>query len=95
MAGHVASTRTYYTIFLILMALTALTVGAALLDLGRLNVVVALTIAVVKATLVLLFFMHLRDSPKLTMLAVSVAVVWLAILILLTMGDELTRTMLR
>lgn len=95
MAEHVVSTKTYYTIFLTLMVLTALTVCAALIDLGRFNIVVALVIAVVKATLVLLFFMHLRDSPKLTMLAVSVAFVWLGILILLTMSDELTRTLMR
>lgn len=91
MSEHVVSTRTYYAIFLTLMVLTAVTVWVATFDLGRLNVVAALAIAVVKATLVLLYFMHLRYSPRLTWFIVSVAFVWLAILIGLTMSDELTR----
>ena len=95
MSEHVVSTRTYYAIFLALMVLTAATVGVATLDLGRLNVVAALAIAVIKATLVLLYFMHLRYSPRLTWLVVSVAFVWLGILIGLTMSDELTRVWLQ
>jgi len=94
MSEHVVSTRTYYAIFITLMVLTAVTVGVATLDLGRFNVVAALAIAVVKATLVLLYFMHLRYSPRLTWLIVSVAFVWLLILIGLTMSDELTRAWL-
>ena len=94
MAAHVVPTRIYYVIFAALMLFTALTVAAATVDLGRMNVVVALTIAVLKATLVLLYFMHLRYSPKLTGLVVVAAFVWLAILIGLTMSDELTRTWL-
>jgi cytochrome c oxidase subunit IV len=95
MSEHVVSTRTYYTIFATLMVLTALTVWVATFDLGRLNVVAALTIAVVKATLVLLYFMHLRYSPRLTWLIVSVAFIWLAILIGLTLSDQLTRAWLQ
>lgn len=95
MSEHVVSTRTYYAIFLTLLVLTALTVWVATLDLGRLNVVAALAIAVIKATLVLLYFMHLRYSPRLTWLIVSVGFVWLAILIGLIMSDELTRAWLR
>jgi cytochrome c oxidase subunit 4 len=94
MSEHVVNVRTYYVIFLTLMVLTALTVFVATIDLGRLNVVAALAIAVVKATLVLLYFMHLRYSPRLTRLIVSVAFVWLVILIGLTMSDELTRAWL-
>jgi len=95
MSEHVVSTRTYYAIFATLMVLTAVTVGAATFDLGRLNVIVALAIAVTKATLVLLYFMHLRYSPRLTWLLVCVALVWLGILIGLTMSDELTRVWLQ
>ena len=95
MSEHVVSRRTYYAIFITLMVLTAVTVWVATLDLGRLNIVAALAIAVIKATLVLLYFMHLRHSPRLTWLIVSVAFVWLLILIGLTMSDELTRTWLR
>jgi cytochrome c oxidase subunit IV len=94
MSEHVVSTRVYYRIFITLMVLTAVTVWVATLDLGRLNIVAALAIAVIKATLVLLYFMHLRYSPRLTWLIVSVAFVWLLILISLTMSDELTRAWL-
>jgi cytochrome c oxidase subunit 4 len=95
MSEHVVSVRAYFGIFFVLMALTAVTVGAAMLDLGRLNIVVAMTIAVIKATLVLLYFMHLRYSPRLTWLVVGVAFAWLGILIGLTMVDPLTRMWLR
>jgi cytochrome c oxidase subunit 4 len=94
MSEHVVSTRTYYAIFITLMVLTTVTVWVATLDLGRLNIVAALAIAVIKATLVLLYFMHLRYSPRLTWLIVSVAFVWLLVLIGLTMSDELTRAWL-
>ena len=94
MSEHIVSTRVYYAIFTTLMVLTAVTVGIATLDLGRLNVIAALLIAVIKATLVLLYFMHLRYSPRLTWLIVCVAFVWLVILISLTMSDELTRAWL-
>jgi len=95
MSEHVISIRVYFGIFFVLMALTAVTVGAAMIDLGRLNIVVAMTIAVIKATLVLLYFMHLRYSPRLTWLVVGVAFAWLGILIGLTMVDPLTRMWLR
>jgi cytochrome c oxidase subunit 4 len=71
---------------------TYLTVQIAFLDLGRLNAVVALTIAVFKAVLVVLFFMHVRYSPRLTWLVVIGAVFWLMILLALTSGDYLTRS---
>jgi len=91
MSEHIVSTRAYVAIFLALLILTGLTVAAATVDLGRLNVIVALTIAVTKAVLVLLYFMHLRYSPHLTWLVTGTAFVWLAILIGLTMADPLTR----
>lgn len=91
MAGHIASTRSYYAIFATLLVLTALTVGAATLDLGRFNAVIALSIATCKATLVALFFMHLRYSVRLTWLVAVVALLWLSLLIGLTMSDQLTR----
>ena len=91
MSEHIVSPRTYVAIFLALLILTGLTVAAATVDLGRLNVIVALSIAVTKAVLVLLYFMHLRYSPQLTWLVTGVAFVWLAILIGLTMADPLTR----
>jgi cytochrome c oxidase subunit IV len=90
-SNHVVPTRIYYLIFGILMVCTALTVGIAFVDLGPLNVVAALVIAVFKATLVVLFFMHVKYSTRLTWAVVAGSVFWLAILIVLTMSDYLTR----
>lgn len=91
MSGHIVSTRVYFTIFASLMALTAVTVAVAFVDLGDLNIVVALTIAISKATLVILYFMHLRHSERLTWVMVAAGVTWLGILIGLTLSDFLTR----
>jgi cytochrome c oxidase subunit IV len=91
MSEHVVPTKIYYTIFGILMLCTYLTVQIAFFDLGPLNVVVALAIAVFKATLVVLFFMHVKYSTKLTWAVVLGSVFWLGILLALTMSDYLTR----
>jgi cytochrome c oxidase subunit 4 len=91
MSEHIVPTRVYYTIFGILMLCTYLTVQIAFFDLGALNVVAALTIAIFKATLVVLFFMHVRYSTRLTWLVVAGSIFWLGILLALTMGDYLTR----
>jgi len=88
---HVTSKGIYYAIFATLIVLTLVTIGVARIDLGPLNTIVALTIAVTKAVLVVLFFMHLRYSTRLTKLVVVAGFVWLAILIGLTMSDVLTR----
>ncbi len=88
---HILPTRVYYTIFGILMLCTFITVQVAFFDLGSLNVVAALTIAVFKAVLVVLFFMHVRYSSRLTWLVVIGAVFWLVILLTLTAGDYVTR----
>jgi len=71
--------------------LTAVTVGVARMDLGALNTIVALGIAVTKAALVILFFMHVRWQSRLIWLVVAAGVFWLAILIVLTMADVATR----
>ena len=91
MADHILPKRIYYTIFVILMLCTYLTVQIAFFDLGRLNTVAALVIAVFKATLVVLFFMHVKYSTRLTWAVVLGAVFWLGILLTLTMGDYVTR----
>jgi cytochrome c oxidase subunit 4 len=88
---HVVPRRVYYTIFGVLMLCTYLTVQIAFLDLGPLNIVAALGIAVLKATLVVLFFMHARYSPKLTRAVVLGGIFWLGIMLALTMSDYLTR----
>jgi cytochrome c oxidase subunit 4 len=87
----IVPTRTYFTIFAALMAFTAITVAVAFVDLGLLNPVVALSIAVVKATLVVLFFMHLKYSSRLTRVTAGASIFWLAILLLLTLSDYATR----
>jgi cytochrome c oxidase subunit IV len=91
MSSHTVPTRVYYLIFAILMICTALTVAIAFVDLGPFNVVAALIIAVFKATLVVLFFMHVKYSTRLTWVVVAGSVFWLGILLALTMGDYLTR----
>lgn len=90
-SDHVVSVKLYLAIFATLMMLTALTVCVAFLDLGALNLVVALGVAVTKATLVVLFFMHVKYSPKLTWLVVASGFFFLAILIALTMADMVSR----
>ena len=92
MSEYIVPKRVYYLIFAALMAGTAITVGVAFVDLGAFNPVVALTIAVIKATLVVLFFMHVRYSTKLTWAVVLASVFWLGILLALTFSDYLTRS---
>ena len=90
-ADHVVPIRVYVVIFLALMVLTGLTVLASELDLGRFNMIVALTIAVTKALLVILFFMHVWYSPRLIMVVLATAFFWLAVLIVITMSDVVSR----
>ena len=90
-SDHVVSIRLYVAIFLALMMLTALTVAAAFVDLGALNTFVALGIAVTKATLVILFFMHVKYSSRLTWLVVASGFVFLAIMLAFTMADIVSR----
>ena len=91
MSEHVVPTRIYYTIFGILMLCTYLTVQIAFFDLGIFNTIAALTIAVLKAALVVLFFMHVKYSTRLTWLVVTASLFWLAILLALTLSDYTTR----
>ena len=91
MASHVVSLKIYVSIFAALLVMTALTIQVAFLDLGPLNIYVAMTIAVIKAMLVVLFFMHLRYSSSLTKLFVAAGILWFGILIALTVSDYFTR----
>lgn len=85
------SVRGYVTVFVILLILTGLTTAVAHLDLGRFNVIVALSIAVGKALLVALFFMHLVHTRHRTQLVAGAGILWLLILIVLSLSDVLTR----
>jgi cytochrome c oxidase subunit IV len=88
---HVVSPKIYVVILLALLLGTYLTVSAALRDFGPWNIVIALTIATTKATLVVLYFMHARYSSKRTQLVIISGVFWLAILLFLTLSDYFTR----
>lgn len=91
MSGHISPKSVYYTIFGALMVLTALTVAAAFVNLGNMNFVVALGIATFKATLVILYFMHVKYSSHLTKLVVASSLFFLAILMFETLADYATR----
>lgn len=96
MTQHIVPTKLYVRVFAALLALTALTVTASFFDLGggRLhyaNAIVALSIAVCKATLVVLYFMHVRYGSRMTWVFVGAGVFWLLILIGLTLSDVFTR----
>ena len=91
MSEHIVPPKVYIGIFASLMVLTAATVAAAFVSLGEYNIVIALAIATVKASLVVLFFMHANYSPKRTQLVIVCAVFWLAIMLALTMSDYSTR----
>jgi cytochrome c oxidase subunit IV len=90
-AGHVAPKILYYAIFMALLVGTGLTVGVAFLDLGFFNNVVMLAIACTKALLVILFFMHVRWSSRLTWVVAGAGFFWLLILFSITMTDYLSR----
>ena len=83
--------KLYILIFLALAVGTVVTYFVAFIDLGFWNPIIALTIACTKATLVILFFMHVRYSSKLTMITVCAGFFWLLILISLSLSDYLTR----
>lgn len=91
MREHIVAPRTYYAIFVALVVLTVVTWSIAKLDLGKMNAVVALTIAVIKGTLVVLYFMHVRYSSRLTWVFVAAGFFWLAIMVALTLSDFMTR----
>jgi cytochrome c oxidase subunit IV len=95
MSEHIVYPRVYVTIFFVLLVGTGLTVIAAYQDFpGPLNAVVALTIAVVKATFVVLYFMHVRYSSRLVWLIVGAGLFWLVIMFALTFSDYSTRSWL-
>jgi cytochrome c oxidase subunit IV len=92
MAEHVSSLKLYIGIWIALLIGTLLTVLVAEVPLGPFNAVVALSIATIKATLVVLFFMHVKYThERLTRVVIISAMFWLAILLALSMADYATR----
>jgi cytochrome c oxidase subunit 4 len=94
MSAAVDSLSTYRAVFVALIALTAVTVSVAFLNLGMLNNILALGIATVKATLVLLYFMHVRGSSSLTKIAIAGGIAFFFILVAFTLSDTITRSLL-
>lgn len=88
MSEHTLSSKTYYGIWILLLILTGLTAWVATVDLGPLNTIVAIAIATVKATVVVLFFMHVKyASDKMTKVVIVSAIFWMLLLLLLSLTD--------
>ena len=95
MSEHIVSRKIYYMIFAALLVLTAVTVGVAFVNFGPLNNIIAMGIAVLKATLVVLYFMHVKYSSRLVKIVVVAGFFWLAIMVLFTGSDYVTRGMVK
>ena len=96
MSEHIVPVRIYVSIFLVLLVGTALTVWAAFQDFPwQLNTIVAMTIAITKATFVVLYFMHVRYSSRLIWVILAAALFWMAILFAFTFSDYWTRDWIR
>ena len=92
MSEHIVPVKVYLMIFFVLLVGTALTVAAAFIDFPwRLNTIVALTIATIKATFVVLYFMHVRYSARLVWVILVAALFWMGILFAFTFSDYFTR----
>ncbi len=89
--AHIPRVRTLVLVWLVLLCLTGTTTGVSYVDLGWMNIVVALLIAVFKASMVAWIFMGVRYTTSLTKLFVAAGLVWLAIMVLLTSSDYSTR----
>ena len=88
---HEAPLTVYFVVFGVLMVLTILTVFVSRIDLGAMNTVVAMAVAVVKAAVVILWFMHVIHSPRMTWIVVISSFLWLAVMFALFFSDYLTR----
>jgi cytochrome c oxidase subunit 4 len=89
---HIVPKRVYFTVFFALIVLTWVTTYISTVNLGKWNIFVALAIAVFKASIVALFFMHVFYSTRLTKMIVMCSVFWLILLLFITMTDIWTRT---
>jgi len=88
---HVVPKRVYFLVFITLIIMTWVTAFVSTVDLGRWNIFVALAIAIFKASIVVLFFMHVWYSTRLTKMIVMGSIFWLVLLLFLTMVDFWTR----
>jgi cytochrome c oxidase subunit 4 len=92
MSAAQASLKTYFTVYALLIVGLAATVAIAFVHLGFWNLPAALAIAFFKATLVVLIFMHVKYSPRLTWIVVSAGLIWFAIMLALTIADYVSRS---
>jgi cytochrome c oxidase subunit IV len=92
MSAHIVPVKNYLAVFAVLMVLTVATYLVAKVDLGGFNLVVALTIAIVKATCVILIFMHVKYSTTLTKAVVASGFFFFLVMIFFTMNDLMTRS---
>jgi cytochrome c oxidase subunit 4 len=90
-AHHIVPKRVYFAVFITLIVMTWVTAFVSTVDLGRWNIFVALAIAIFKASLVVLFFMHVWYSTRLTKMIVMSSIFWLVLLLFITMVDIWTR----
>ena len=91
MKQHIASIQTNVVVFIVLMVLLFITVGAAYMPLGRFHFATAMAVATAKGVLIVLYFMHVKYSHRLTAIICSASFLWLGIMIALTLTDYLTR----
>jgi cytochrome c oxidase subunit 4 len=91
---HIVPKRVYFAVFTALIVLTWVTAFVSTVNLGRFNIFVALAIAIFKASLVVLFFMHIWYSTKFTKMIVVASIFWLILLLFITMTDIWTRNMM-
>jgi cytochrome c oxidase subunit 4 len=92
--AHIVPKRLYFAVFFALIILTWVTTLVARVDLGRWNIFVALAIAIFKASLVVLFFMHVWYSTRMTKMIVVASIFWLILLLFITMADIWTRSLM-
>jgi len=88
---HVVPIRTYLAVYVGLIILVAITVSASFIDMGVISIIIVLSIAIAKAGLIMLYFMHLRYSPKLMWVFAGLGFFGLSIMILIAMGDYVAR----
>ena len=91
MSEHVVSWKVYAAVFLALCVLTVVTVLVTGYDFGPFNLIVALGVAIAKASLVVLYFMHARYSPRLTGVVIASSIAFFVILVFLTLTDYVSR----
>ena len=90
---HISSPQLFRNVLITLLVLTALTVAASRIHFGSANMLIAMAIASIKASLVIAFFMHLRWDTGINKIVFLSAFLFLSLLFIFTLGDQATRRM--